>query len=103
MTQTSQRPDGQWRLPVADGRTVRRIVAELIRADRRAVALVVALNSLAAAAGLAGPWLLGGIVNEVGPGAKLSTIDIMAVLIVAFAVLQLLLTRYARLVGYRFG
>jgi ATP-binding cassette subfamily C protein len=103
MTQLSQQPDGQWRLPVADGRTVRRIVAELIRADRKAVALVVGLNSLAAAAGLAGPWLLGQIVNEVGPGAKLSTIDTMALLIVGFAVLQLLLTRYARLVGYRFG
>ena len=103
MTQLSQQPDGQWRLPVADGRTVRRIVAELIRTDRGAVALIVALNSLAAAAGLAGPWLLGAIVNEVGPGAKLSTIDSLAALIVGFAVLQLLLTRYARYVGFRFG
>ncbi|HEY4023472.1 MAG TPA: ABC transporter ATP-binding protein [Pseudonocardiaceae bacterium] len=101
--QRSQQPDDQWRLPVADGRTVRRIVAELIRVDRGTVALVVTLNSLAAAAGLAGPWLLGEIVNEVGPGAKLSTIDTMALLIVGFAVLQLLLTRYARYVGYRFG
>ncbi|HJP78371.1 MAG TPA: ABC transporter ATP-binding protein [Pseudonocardiaceae bacterium] len=103
MTQLSQQPDGQWRLPVADGRTVRRIVAELIRTDRGAVALIAALNSLAAAAGLAGPWLLGAIVNEVGPGANLSTIDSMAALIVGFAVVQLLLTRYARYVGYRFG
>jgi ATP-binding cassette subfamily C protein len=103
MTRTSQRPDGQWRLPVADGRTVRRIVVGLIRADRGAVVLVVVLNSLAAATGLAGPWLLGGIVNEAGPGARMSTIDTMAMLIVGFAVLQLLLTRYARLVGYRFG
>ncbi|HEY2700051.1 MAG TPA: ABC transporter ATP-binding protein [Pseudonocardiaceae bacterium] len=103
MARPSPQPEGQWRLPVADGRTVRRIVAELIRADRRSVALVVTLNSLAAAAGLAGPWLLGGIVNEVGPGAKLSAIDIMAVLIVGFSVLQLLLSRYARLAGYRFG
>jgi ATP-binding cassette subfamily C protein len=103
MTRLSQQPDGQWRLPVADGRTVRRIVAELIRADRGAVAVIVALNSLAAAAGLAGPWLLGAIINEVGPGAKLSTIDSMALLIVGFAVLQLLLTRFARYVGYRFG
>jgi ATP-binding cassette subfamily C protein len=103
MAQPSQRPDSQWRLPVADGRTVRRIVAELVRTDRRAVALVVALNSLAAAAGVAGPWLLGSIVNEVGPGAQLSSIDRLAALIVGFAVLQLVLTRYARYVGYRFG
>jgi ATP-binding cassette subfamily C protein len=103
MVQPNPRPEEHWRLPVADGRTIRRIVAELIRADRGAVAVVVVLNSLAAAAGLAGPWLLGAIVNEVGPGAKLSTIDVMAALIVCFVVLQLLLSRYARYVGYRFG
>lgn len=103
MTQLSRQPEGQWRLPIADGRTVRRIVAGLIRADRGAVALIVVLNSVAAAAGLAGPWLLGAIINEVRPGARLSTIDTMATLIVGFAVLQLLLTRYARFVGYRFG
>ena len=103
MAQPNQQPDDQWRLPVADGRTVRALVAELIRADRASVAVIVALNSLAAAAGLAGPWLLGQIVNEVGPGAKLSAIDTTALLIVGFAVLQLLLTRFARSVGYRFG
>ena len=103
MSQPSPPPEGGWRLPIADGRTVRRIVAGLIRADRRSVALIVVLNALSAAAGLAGPWLLGEIVNEVGPDAQLSTIDIMAALIVCFAVLQLLLSRYARYVGYRFG
>ncbi len=103
MSQLSQQPDGEWRLPVADGRTVRRIVAELIRTDRRAVAVIVALNSLAAVASLAGPWLLGQIVNAVHPGTQLSTIDRLGVLITGFAVLQLLLTRTARYAGFRFG
>ncbi len=94
---------GHWRLPVADGRVIRRAVADLVRADRRAVALILTLNSLAAAAALAGPWLLGEIVNQIGPGANLSTIDKLALLIVGFAVLQLILTRYARYAGYRFG
>jgi ATP-binding cassette, subfamily C, bacterial len=94
---------GQWRLPVADGRTIRRTILELVRADRAAVALVLTLNCLAAAAGLAGPWLLGEIVNQIGPGVKVSTIDKLALLIVGFAVLQLILTRYARYAGYRFG
>ncbi|HEX3778100.1 MAG TPA: ABC transporter transmembrane domain-containing protein [Pseudonocardiaceae bacterium] len=103
MTEPADPRTEHWRLPVADNRTIRLAILGLLRADGRAATLVITLNCLAAAAGLAGPWLLGEIVNEIGPGAKVSTVDKLAMLIVAFAVLQLILTRYARYAGYRFG
>ncbi|WNV90773.1 ABC transporter ATP-binding protein [Umezawaea sp. Da 62-37] len=91
------------RLPVADAAGTRRAIGRLIRADGRAVALVVLLNCLAAAAGLGAPWLLGRIVNEVHDGTPVSTVDELALGIVGFGVAQLLLIRFARYAGHRFG
>ncbi|MCS7483909.1 ABC transporter ATP-binding protein [Umezawaea endophytica] len=65
--------------------------------------LVLLLNGLAAAAGLGGPWLLGEIVNAVRNRAPVSTVDLLALGIVAFAVAQVLLIRSARYAGHRFG
>ena len=56
------------KLPVADAATVRRRTAVLLRRHRRALAGVVTLHALAAAAGLAGPWLLGRLVDDVTTG-----------------------------------
>lgn len=90
-------------LPVADRATVRRATAALMKSRWRSVAVSVALYSLAAAAGLGGPWLVGKIVNSVKAGAGLSTINDLAAGIVVFAVSQLLLTRFAQRAGYRLG
>ncbi|MEV3855905.1 ABC transporter ATP-binding protein [Streptomyces sp. NPDC050095] len=90
-------------LPVADRATVRRAAAELIRADRRAFTGLLVLNCLAAAAGLAGPWLLGRIIDDVRGGTSVGHVDRAAAAIVCCAVAQLALQRWARLVGYRFG
>jgi ABC-type multidrug transport system fused ATPase/permease subunit len=90
-------------LPIADGPTTRRAALALIHSDPRAFTLMLALSALATTAGLAGPYLLGRIVNEVGAGSAIARIDRTAAAIVAFAVLQLILTRYARLVSERFG
>jgi ATP-binding cassette, subfamily C, bacterial len=90
-------------LPIADTRRVRRAAGRLIRRDGRVFAAVIALNALAAAAGLVGPWLLGRIVDEVGAGAGAATVDRLALLILVFALAQLVLTRYARYLGHRFG
>lgn len=90
-------------LPVAGKTDVRRGTWRLIRDDGRAVIAVVALNCLAAAAGLASPWLLGMIVDRVTTGAEVSTVDKLAAALVGFALTQLLLTRYARYLGHRFG
>ncbi len=91
------------RLPVAEPADVRRAAGELVRADGRAFAGVLALNGAAALAGLAGPWLLGRIVDEVRAGGGTAVVDRLAPVILACAVAQLLLSRWARYVGHRFG
>ncbi|MDI5977190.1 ABC transporter ATP-binding protein [Amycolatopsis magusensis] len=91
-------------LPVATPAEVRRATWQLVRADRRAMAVVLALNGLAALAGLAAPWLVGRIVDLVGAGrADTSTVDLLAAAIVACALAQVLLTRFARNAGHRLG
>lgn len=90
-------------LPVADRADVRRAAARLLAEDRRALATVLGLNGLAAAAGLAGPWLLGRIVDEVRAGAGVGAVDRMALAILLCSLAQLLLARWARYVGHRFG
>ncbi|WP_134655331.1 ABC transporter ATP-binding protein [Streptomyces sp. H23] len=90
-------------LPVAERADVRRAAAGLVRADRRSFAVVLGLNALAALAGLAGPWLLGRIVDEVRAGGGVDAVDRMAGAILVCSLAQLLLARWARYVGYRFG
>ncbi len=90
-------------LPVADAPAVRRAAVRLIRDDGRAVSVLLALNVLAAGAGLVGPWLVGRIVNDVQAGAGPHTVDRLALVILVFAAAQFLLARYARYVGHRFG
>ncbi|AZM59929.1 MULTISPECIES: ABC transporter ATP-binding protein [unclassified Streptomyces] len=91
------------RLPLAAPADVRRAAVGLVRADRRAFAGVLALNGLAAVAGLAGPWLLGRIIDEVRDGGGVAVVDRLAPVILLCAVAQLLLSRWARYVGHRFG
>jgi len=93
-----------WRLPVADARGVRRASWDLVRADRGGTVLVVLTNCLAAAAALGAPWLIGRIVNHVESGRPdLSTVNVLAVGIVGFAVAHMLLTRFARYFAHRFA
>ncbi|WP_030683794.1 ABC transporter ATP-binding protein [Streptomyces cellulosae] len=90
-------------LPVADAGAVRRASARLVRADGRAFAGVLALNAAAAGVGLAGPWLLGRIIDEVRAGGGVDAVDRAALGILACAAAQLLLARWARYAGHRFG
>ncbi|MFF3503165.1 ABC transporter ATP-binding protein [Streptomyces sp. NPDC003247] len=82
---------------------VRRAAARLVRADGRAFTVVLVANALAAAAGLAGPWLLGRIIDEVRAGSGTGAVDRLAVAILVCAAAQLLLARWARYAGHRFG
>ncbi|MEU5277913.1 ABC transporter ATP-binding protein [Streptomyces asoensis] len=91
------------RLPVAGPAEVRRAAARLLRADRRSFTGVLALNVLAAGAGLAGPWLLGRIIDEVRAGHGTASVDRLAAAITVCALAQLLLARWARYAGHRFG
>ncbi|MGW5331674.1 ABC transporter ATP-binding protein [Streptomyces bauhiniae] len=90
-------------LPVADRGTVRRAAARLVRADGRAFAAALALNALAAGAGIVGPWLVGRIVDDVRAGRGVGTVDRLALWILLCALAQLVLARWARYVAHRFG
>ena len=90
-------------LPVAASRPVVRAAGRLIAADRRAVAVMIALTGLAAVAGLAGPWLLGRIIDTVTGAGDAAQVDRLALGVLACALAQTLLARYALLAGHRFG
>ncbi|MFF2365973.1 ABC transporter ATP-binding protein [Streptomyces sp. NPDC058122] len=90
-------------LPVAGRAEVRRAALRLIRADGRVFGAVLALNVLAAGAGLVGPWLLGRMIDDVRGGAGVEAVDGPALVILLAALVQLLLSRWAGYAGYRFG
>ena len=88
-------------LPVAHRSAVRRATLDIIARDRRAVVIVLLLHSAAAITGLAAPWLLGRIVDEVAAGAD--AVDRLALTIGGCVLAQGLLARYAQYAGHRFG
>jgi len=91
-------------MPVADLTQVRAALRQDVRADRRAFAGMLVLNALAALVALVGPAYLGRIVDAVtGPHPSISAVDRYALVIVVFAIAQILLSRWALLVGARFG
>ncbi|MFI2202451.1 ABC transporter ATP-binding protein [Streptomyces sp. NPDC020192] len=94
---------GEGLLPVADRARVRRAVVRLVRADGRAFGAALLLNALAAGAGLVGPWLVGRIVDDVRAGQGVGAVDRLALWILLCSLAQVLLARWARYVGYRFG
>ncbi|GAB2698887.1 ABC transporter ATP-binding protein [Kitasatospora kifunensis] len=100
---THHTPQATKSLPIAEPAQVRRAAARLIRLDGRAFAAMLALYALASGAGLVGPWLLGRIIDTVASGGGSAAVDRAALVIVACALTQLLLTRCAGYVGYRFG
>ncbi|MFB7933669.1 ABC transporter ATP-binding protein [Streptomyces sp. NPDC056039] len=93
----------QGQLPVAGRADVRRALLGLVRADARAFGVVLVLNALAAVAGLAGPWLLGRMIDDVRAGQGVAAVDRLALLLLLSALAQVLLARWARSVGHRFG
>ncbi|MEV0322497.1 ABC transporter ATP-binding protein [Streptomyces sp. NPDC050658] len=94
---------GEGLLPVADRNQVRRAALRLLRYDGWAFAAMLLLNALAAGAGLVGPWLVGRIVDGVRAGQGIGAVDRLAPWILLCALAQLLLARWARYLGYRFG
>ena len=90
-------------LPIAQPAEVRRAAAGLVGADKVAFAAVVLLSCAAATAGLAAPWLVGQIVNEVQTGGGAAAIDRWGLLVVLAAVGQFTIGYGARYLGYRFG
>ncbi|MDF2750797.1 MAG: transporter related protein [Gaiellaceae bacterium] len=83
-------------LPIADGPELRAQAARLGRRHRLGLAGVVGLHALAATAGLAGPPLLGRLVQSVEEGTTRAYIDKVVLVLAAFLVAQTILTWFAR-------
>jgi ABC-type multidrug transport system fused ATPase/permease subunit len=84
-------------LPIADSATVRATAGRLIFEHKRRLALVLGLHTLAAVAGLAGPALVGVIINGIIAGhVGLGGIDTVAAILLAAIVCQSVLIRFAQ-------
>jgi ABC-type multidrug transport system fused ATPase/permease subunit len=82
-------------LPVASADEVRAQAGQLFREHRRPLGITLSLHVLAAALGLAGPFLLGMMVDSVVEGTTTGRINALAGLLAVFIVAQALITRAA--------
>lgn len=85
-------------LPIASAAEVRAEGRRLFRRHRKALRAALLLHVFAAAAGLAGPFLLGRILDSVtsGSGTTTSRIDVLAGALAVFIIVQAALTRLAQ-------
>jgi ABC-type multidrug transport system fused ATPase/permease subunit len=83
-------------LPIAGGAELRAQARALAGRHRRGLAGTVALHACAAAAGLAGPPILGKLVEDVRKGTTAGHIDVLALVLLAFLCAQTTLTWLAR-------
>ncbi|MFD8045956.1 ABC transporter ATP-binding protein [Streptomyces chartreusis] len=92
-------------LPVGAATTVRAYVVELFQRHRRAFLLLVTVNTVAVLASMAGPWLLGGLVERVSDGApeRELHLELTVGLFVAALVVQAVFVRQVRLRGAMLG
>jgi ABC-type multidrug transport system fused ATPase/permease subunit len=84
------------RLPIAGGAEVRANALSLFRRYRGAFGVVIGLHALAAVAGLAGPRLLGGLVQDVQEGTSKAHVNTVVLLLAGFVIAQTALTWFAR-------
>ncbi|MER6126019.1 ABC transporter ATP-binding protein [Streptomyces sp. NPDC001795] len=90
-------------LPVGAPATVRAYVAELFHRHRRAFLLLIAVNTVSVVASMAGPYLLGGLVERVSDGARELNLERTAALFVLALVVQAVFMRLVRLHGAVLG
>jgi ABC-type multidrug transport system fused ATPase/permease subunit len=83
-------------LPIAAGAHLREQARLLAHRHRRGLALVVLLHAAAATAGLAGPPILGRLVESVREGTTTSHVDTIVLVLCGFLVAQTTLTWFAR-------
>ncbi|GGN27080.1 ABC-type multidrug transport system fused ATPase/permease subunit [Actinoplanes campanulatus] len=90
-------------LPVASAVQARRYARDLIRRYPAMFRATVALHAAAALAGLAGPRLLGDMVQGIHDGVPLDRLDRLALMIGGFVLAQSVLIRFAHLASARLG
>ncbi|WP_310720084.1 ABC transporter ATP-binding protein [Streptomyces lydicus] len=90
-------------LPVGSPATVRRYVAGLIRRHRGEFAVLIAVNAAAVLASMAGPYLLGGVVEKLATGSRHVQLGRTLVLFTVALVIQTVFVRMVRLRGAMLG
>jgi ATP-binding cassette subfamily C protein len=90
-------------LPVGAPATVRAYVAELFRRHRRALLVLIAVNTVSVLASMTGPWLLGDLVERVSDGARELHLPLTVSLFVLALVVQAVFVREVRLRGAMLG
>ncbi|MFD8609287.1 ABC transporter ATP-binding protein [Streptomyces sp. NPDC059631] len=90
-------------LPVGAPSTVRAYVGELLRRHRRAFVLLVTVNTVSVLASMAGPWLLGDLVERVSDGTRELRLGTTVTLFVLALAVQAAFVREVRLRGAMLG
>ncbi|MEU6332160.1 ABC transporter ATP-binding protein [Streptomyces sp. NPDC047049] len=90
-------------LPVGSPATVRSYVGGLIRRHRRAFLVLVAVNAAAVIASMAGPYLLGGVVEKLSTGARDLPLERTVGLFAVALAVQTVFVRMVRLRGAMLG
>ncbi|MGW3961928.1 ABC transporter ATP-binding protein [Amycolatopsis sp. NPDC005003] len=91
------------RLPTASRRDVRRWALKTAVRHKRAFGLLLGSLAVATLIGLAGPQLLGALVDDVAAGTTTGHVDVLAAAFVVILVLQALARKVARMRGAVFG
>ncbi|WP_018571044.1 ABC transporter ATP-binding protein [Streptomyces sp. PsTaAH-124] len=90
-------------LPVGAPSTVRAYVSELLRRHRRAFVLLVTVNTVSVLASMAGPWLLGDLVERVSDETRELRLGTTVTLFVLALAVQAVFVREVRLRGAMLG
>jgi ABC-type multidrug transport system fused ATPase/permease subunit len=91
------------RLPTASRRDVRRWALKTAAAHKREFGLLLGALCVATLIGLAGPQLLGSLVDDVAAGTTPGRVDVVAAVFVGILVLQAVARKIARMRGAVFG
>ncbi|MFD7335801.1 ABC transporter ATP-binding protein [Streptomyces violascens] len=96
-------PQSATTLPVGTPATVRAYVKELMRRHRRAFSVLIGVNAVAVIASMVGPYLLGGVVEDLSKGSRDLHLGRVAALFAAALIIQTVFVRMVRLRGGMLG
>lgn len=96
-------PESAATLPVGTSATVRGYVRDLFRRHRRAFTALVAVNAVAVVASMAGPYLLGRVVDDLAAGARELHLGRVALVFALALAVQAFFVRLVRLRGAMLG
>ncbi|MFF4183183.1 ABC transporter ATP-binding protein [Streptomyces sp. NPDC001691] len=96
-------PQSATTLPVGTPATVRAYVRELLGRHRRAFSILIGVNAVAVIASMVGPYLLGGLVEDLSTGVRDLHLGRTAALFAVALVVQTVFVRTVRLRGGMLG